>query len=389
MLASKKAQLERYIVDRWYDDRRFAWVDLVLLPLSLITQFVVDRRIKKRVIMEGNPPVVVVGNITVGGTGKTPLIIHIAEKVAQAGLSVAVISRGYGATILDKQAVAEVPADIENKTASADAYGDEPLLIASKLARLSDELGIKTAVVIGKNRLQAYQHATTQGEYDLILADDGMQHYKLPRSFELCVIDGARRFGNGRLLPAGPLRENPSRLSTVSAILVNGSGEGDDLPDYIFSPDTPCGTFRVLPRFLTRVSPSFQVAHLSVSSNQLTSVDKILLLAGIGNPERFFISCQRFIEQSSELAQINFSECQQASFPDHYSYKKEDLDQLIKDYDLTADSIILTTEKDATKLCRFADKVEPMIAMLEIELVGNDMTNQIINSIISLPVRST
>jgi len=149
-------------------------------------------------------PVVVVGNLTVGGTGKTPLVAWLAARLAAAGRRPGIASRGYrGSTLAARLVAADDPAAI---------VGDEPLLLARHT---------RLPVAIGRARAAAAQLLIEIG-CDVVICDDGLQHYALARDLEIAVIDGERRFGNGRLLPAGPLRETPDRLAAVGAIVVNG-----------------------------------------------------------------------------------------------------------------------------------------------------------------------
>ncbi|MEQ1667652.1 MAG: tetraacyldisaccharide 4'-kinase, partial [Sulfuriferula sp.] len=153
-------------------------------------------------------PVIVVGNISVGGTGKTPLVIYLAQQLQQRGWRVGIISRGYGGTASTPTAV--------TPDSNPLVVGDEPLLIARRT---------QCHLWIGRDRPAAARALlAAHPEVNVIISDDGLQHYALARTLNIAVIDGARGFGNARLLPAGPLRESVSRLSSMNAIVINQTG---------------------------------------------------------------------------------------------------------------------------------------------------------------------
>ena len=204
-------------------------------------------------------PLIVVGNVTVGGTGKTPLVIWLAGELAALGLKVAVITRGYG-----REAHAGVLS--VNADSSASAVGDEALLIFRRA---------QLPVYVCRDRLAAARAAVAAGA-QVVIADDGLQHLRLARDFEIALLDAARGLGNGALLPAGPLREPPARLGSVGAVVLTGAGAyqhpgalrmqlraGQLLPLNGAGPAVPLAAFR------TRCVHAF---------------------AGIGNPQRFFAS---------------------------------------------------------------------------------------------------
>lgn len=186
-------------------------VYLLLLPLSWLYGLVsglirLSYRCGLRKSWRAPVPVVIVGNLTAGGNGKTPMVIWLVEQLQQRGYRVGVVSRGYGG----KSAVYPLVLDAQTTTRQA---GDEPVLIYQRTG---------APVAISPKRAEAVQALLNQGELDLIITDDGLQHYALQRDFELVVIDGVRRFGNGWWLPAGPMRERVSRLKTVDACVANG-----------------------------------------------------------------------------------------------------------------------------------------------------------------------
>jgi tetraacyldisaccharide 4'-kinase len=245
-------------------------------------------------------PVIVVGNIFVGGTGKTPLVCWLCERLQARGRRPGIVLRGYGGRATRwPQAVA---ADSD-----PDLVGDEAVLLARRTG---------VPVAAGPARAAAAALLVEAG-CDVVVSDDGLQHYALARDIEIAVIDAARGIGNGRCLPAGPLREPPSRLATVDLVIANG-GE-NPLTPFCFrlaaEPLRPLGPIPAAP-------PAGGRAHA---------------VAGIGNPQRFFEQLRR---QGFELIEH--------AFPDHHRYRPDQLN--------FADGLpILMTEKDAVKIAGFTD----------------------------------
>jgi len=252
-------------------------------------------------------PVVVVGNLTAGGNGKTPVVIWLVEQLQLRGLNPAVVSRGYGGK------APHYPLLLDTQTPAAQA-GDEPVLIYQRTG---------APVAVSPQRSEAIQ-ALMRAHKDIsvIITDDGLQHYALQRDIEIVVIDGERRFGNGWWLPAGPMRERASRLASVDAIITNGGkAHGGEIP------------MRLVPR---------QWINLATGQSlPLTAlVDKpAVAFAGIGYPPRFF----------STLHAQGIYPQQEYAFDDHQAYRVEDIAALASD-----DQAVLMTEKDAVKCRSFA-----------------------------------
>ncbi|MBB3228378.1 tetraacyldisaccharide 4'-kinase [Luteibacter sp. Sphag1AF] len=288
---------------RWYDGRQ---PPLWTLPLEALYRRTVTRKEERfrrdpSLAVRLAVPVVVVGNITIGGTGKTPLIIALARALVERGYRPGVVSRGYGGSergpaLLDAQS-------------SAATVGDEPCLIFQS--------GVPVA--IGRQRPEAARLLINEG-CDVVLADDGLQHYRLARDVEICVIDGERRFGNARLLPAGPLREPLSRLDRVDFIVNNGGRLVDDE-----IPMTLRGGFAI------NMADPEQVLPLSDFTER-----PVHAVAGIGNPGRFFRSLR---DQGVDV--------RDHAFADHHAFSASDL---------TFDDgcPVLMTDKDAVKCRAFA-----------------------------------
>ena len=214
MTDTRPLSIEQRLVKAWYAKR--SWI-VLLAPLAWLFRLLVAvRRFILQTRYQGRKfsvPVAVIGNISVGGSGKTPLIIALVSALAERGYRVAVISRGYGAQ------GACLPLEVKLHTA-VEHCGDEPLVIKRSLEQYG------CSVVVGPNRKQAADYVVANCPCDLILSDDGMQHYGLHRDIEIAVIDGARGFGNGLCLPAGPLREPISRLLSVDFVASNGPFKG-------------------------------------------------------------------------------------------------------------------------------------------------------------------
>jgi tetraacyldisaccharide 4'-kinase len=244
-------------------------------------------------------PVVVVGNITAGGTGKTPLTLALVDALTACGWRPGVVSRGYGGTQRE-------PALLDDRPDPA-RYGDEPCLIRAS--------GVPVAV--GRDRPAAAALLLRAG-CNVVIADDGLQHYALARDVEICVIDGARRFGNGRLLPAGPLREPLSRLRHVDFRVCNGeAGEGE---------------------YAMRLAGGMAVSLTDGAKRPLSDFGghTVHAVAAIGRPERFFESLR-----TQGLTVIGHA------FADHHAFVPRDLA-------VAGDAPLLMTDKDAIKCQSFA-----------------------------------
>ncbi|MCE5232992.1 MAG: tetraacyldisaccharide 4'-kinase [Mizugakiibacter sp.] len=247
-------------------------------------------------------PVLVVGNLSVGGTGKTPLTIALVEALRARGFSPGVVSRGYGGTRGGNRLLDDASDPRED--------GDEPCLIRARTG---------APVAVGRDRPAAARLLLAPG-VDVVIADDGLQHYRLARDLEICVIDGDRRFGNGRLLPAGPLREPPARLDAVDFRVCNGG---------VAAPGEVQMTLEA--RQAEALVGAERPRPLAAFAGQ-----RVHAVAGIGNPERFFAELR-----AQGIAVIAHA------FPDHHRFVPADL--------AFGDSLpVLMTEKDAVKCRPFA-----------------------------------
>jgi len=305
--------MERALTELWY--REHAGPSL-LQPLGWLYGGLVALR--RRAYASGwarsagaGRPVVVVGNLTVGGTGKTPLTIWLARALRATGLRVGIVARGYGSRN------GGIPRRVTVDSLWQEV-GDEPLILARRSA---------CPTVVGTDRLAAARMLAGDG-VDVILADDGLQHLRLARDCEIVVIDGARGIGNGRLLPAGPLREPATRLRQVDAVVMNGVMRRGSLA-------------ALLPGVVLGMQlEATEVLSLDERSRRpLGSFNgqRVHAVAGIGNPQRFF----------SELRAHGLEVIEHA-FPDHHPLTATQV--------AFADALpVLMTEKDAVKCRSFAN----------------------------------
>ncbi|MBT8147279.1 MAG: tetraacyldisaccharide 4'-kinase, partial [Gammaproteobacteria bacterium] len=261
-------------------------------------------------------PVVVVGNISVGGTGKTPLIIGLGRALQKAGLTPGVISRGY----LGK--APHYPFKVVSDSRVEEA-GDEALLIARVL---------NCPMVVDPDRVQALEKLYSDYQCDVVLSDDGMQHYALPRDLEIVVVDGERLFGNGWCLPAGPLREPVSRLDSVPYIVVNGKWNVQESPTEL----QRAYQMSLKPTYLVNLLSGEKKPFRGAPFNMGTKVHAV---TGIGNPNRFF-----------DLLAVLPYEIERHDFPDHHPFSEQDFKAL----NIDQRQPVVMTEKDAVKCQQFA-----------------------------------
>lgn len=340
----------------WY--RKLGWSQ-VLLPAACLFQAVASlrkRTLQKR--YQGKAwrvPLVVIGNINVGGTGKTPLIIALTRHLTARGIKVGIVSRGYGGSAGSKPM--PICAD-----SAVEQCGDEALLIARHT---------NCPVVVCVDRCAAVKHLLDGNELDIILSDDGLQHYRMHRDLEIVVIDRQRGLGNGHCLPAGPLREAPARLNSVDGIVINGvasdpaadssAGAFLDFLDHSLDDALPTR----VPIFAMRLEAREFINLGSgdkVSAEQWSQGQPVHAVAGIGNPERFL----------NTLLALGLQP-QLHGFPDHHVFTADDLH-------FDDDWPLVMTAKDAVKCESLSDTrhwyldVEAIIPPALIDLVENQLT---------------
>ena len=293
-----------FVVDSWY--KKSLWLYL-LTPFSFLFNRLTKRRRRKYIqgksqSYKSDIPIIIVGNLTIGGTGKTPLVAYIAQELNSLGYKPGLVSRGYGGKFRETLEVTE--------ETSVKQTGDEAQILAK----------LNLPFYIDKNRVRAVKTLAENHNCDVIISDDGLQHYNMDRDIEIVFIDGKRSFGNNLTFPAGPLRESKSRLKSVDFIVNNSGPTKDD-------------------EYLMNISPS-KFVHLKTGKSYLIKDwpmhKQVHAVAGLGNPGRFF----------DLLVRLGF-DISRNSFPDHHNFNEDDL--------IFLDHLpIIMTEKDASK-CRTFD----------------------------------
>jgi tetraacyldisaccharide 4'-kinase len=366
-MGSGKGPKAKQLLASWYADKPLSSFPLKMASW-LFTFIAFMRRVFYRVhLLDAyriKAPVIVIGNITVGGTGKTPLVIALAKALDQAGFKVGIVSRGYGADI-------PTPTLVSDRD-RPEHVGDEPAMMARHLPN--------ARIIVGKDRVISAKKLVSDHGCDVIISDDGLQHYRLKRDIEVAVIDGARGVGNGARMPRGPLRESIARLKKVDHIVVNGELTAPaGLSKYITVSDSrlrcaekskACHCERsdaIFSQFARRLrhfvrndklcciqksltanscttmhlQPDWQLLRVDGADKRMPVSEllghKVYAVAGIGNPDRFFGSLR---EKGLSVAEHPFS--------DHYMYTKDDIN-------VSKDEWVVMTEKDAVKCLDFAD----------------------------------
>ncbi len=290
----------------WY---RSSPLTLLLWPLSQLFRLIVSLRhtaYRRGLLKQYRPPVtvIIVGNITVGGSGKTPLVIWLAQTLQEQGFRPGMVSRGYGGQA--KHWPQPVTADSDPQQ-----VGDEPVLVARRT---------QIPIMVGPDRAEAVRQLLANHQCDVIISDDGLQHYALARDIEIVVLDP--RSNNGLMLPAGPLREPIQRLKSVDFMVTSGTNADQNV---------------TATQLKTGAAWSLTDGQQTQPLNQFTH-QKLLAMAGIGNPDRFFTTLQQAGLKTDTRV-----------FADHHQFSADDFTNL-DHYDA-----ILMTEKDAVKCAQFAD----------------------------------
>jgi len=291
--------MRAFILAHWYR-ARLSWFSVLLLPLAWVFRVIIFLRQKFIQSHRCALPVIIVGNITVGGTGKTPFIIWLADFLSRQGFKPGILTRGVGG----------VEPKLPHRVLTSDsvtAIGDEAKLLSIRC---------HAPIIICQNRL-AGARALSQTECDIIICDDGLQHYQLQRDIEILMVDSQRKFGNQQLLPAGPLREPVTRLKTVDLVVSHPLAEADQYAMHWLCHDLVSLT-------QGHKIPLQQLAHKSV-----------IAMAGIGHPQRFF-----------DVLKQHHLQIQPKIFPDHYAYQRQDLD-------FDSQLPVIMTQKDAVKCQTF------------------------------------
>ena len=308
------------MIDKFWYQRSPSLLSYILKPISIIfSKAATNRKLKQQQNQyKSKIPVVIVGNISVGGTGKTPVVRKLAQEYLAKGKNPVIISRGYGAK------AENYPFGIDINT-PASQCGDEP-------AMLYDALKAQVPIVISPQRVDSVKHIEEKyPNTDVIISDDGLQHYKLARDKEIVVGDASRMFGNQLCIPAGPLREPVERLKSVDEVIVIGNCSKDD-QDYIkkYSQNITLAKI-VATEFVNLVSGE------RVSKDSFLDKE-VIAIAGIGNPTKFF---QTLVQNSIKIESKKI-------FKDHHKFMPEDF------ADIKDNQIVVMTYKDAIKCKSFA-----------------------------------
>lgn len=307
--------LQQTLINQWYNPKPWGWI---LWPFTKLFATIVKFRkycySKNWLAKYRAPvPVIIVGNITVGGTGKTPLVIYLAQLLRAHGYNPGIVSRGYKGKVNSVILVSPL---------------SDPKIVSDEAVLLANRGGCP--VIVAKKRAVGVRQIVRHNKVNIIISDDGLQHYGLERDVEIAVIDGDRRFGNGYSLPMGPLREPESRLDNVDLIVVNGGNTHNPREH----------TMRLVCQDVYSLSHPKNVLNIDHFKGKLVHA-----IAGIGYPERFF----------QQLRDLGLEVIPHA-FPDHYAFSPADVafgDQLP----------VLMTEKDAVKCKHFANSKHWVVAV--------------------------
>jgi tetraacyldisaccharide 4'-kinase len=336
--------MEQRLTELWYrESAGFSWLQPFAGLYGLVT------RLRRAAYSRGwlmtqraGKPVIVVGNLTVGGTGKTPVVAWLAAKLSVSGMKVGIVSRGYGRSKSGPEAV--------HAESAWQEVGDEPMLLWQQTG---------CDVVVARDRFAGAQKLVALG-VDVIIADDGLQHLRLARDCEIVVIDGARGFGNGRLLPAGPLREPVSRIRHASLVVVNGAPEHASLQ---------AGEGKLSPASLQMSLAGGEAYRLdglaAPQPLERFTGQRVHAVAGIGNPQRFF----RYLRDYG-------LDVEEHPFPDHHPFTAADL--------TFGDTLpVLMTQKDAVR-CRQLENARlwyvPVAARFS-ELQGRELLDSVVRAL--------
>jgi tetraacyldisaccharide 4'-kinase len=337
-------------------------VTLALTPLSSLYGLAMKAR---RALYESGRfqvhqlgvPVISVGNLTTGGTGKTPLVEWIARELARSGRRVCILTRGYGRQNADSRVVVS---DGNEIVGDANQAGDEPLLLAERLQGLA-------SVIADADRVSAAHWAIQNLKTEVFVLDDGFQHLRVARDLNILTVDAGNPWGNGRVLPAGTLRESPTELARADCIVITRIDEPnaiEQLQARITSQNT-CPVFSSRMQF-NGLRP-LQSGQTSVEAADLRAL-KTSAFCGLGNPSSFF----------SLLEQSGYNVVDRQVFRDHHRYTQPDIDRIIHEAVARKAQVLLTTAKDEVKLRRFSFELPCFVVDMEIEIENHEKFKKLI-----------
>jgi tetraacyldisaccharide 4'-kinase len=305
-------------------------------------------------------PVISVGNLTTGGTGKTPLVEWIAGELAQAGNRVCILTRGYGRRSAGSRVIVS---DGNEILADAARAGDEPLLLAERLKGLA-------AVISDGDRVSAARWAVEHFHSEVFVLDDGFQHLRVARDLNILTIDATNPWGNGRLLPAGVLRESRAELARADCIIITRADDPNSTAELVReitakSKDRPLFSSRM--RLVGLRSVPASVGQPLIAGAEI-GASKIAAFCALGNPESFF----------SLLRRGGYELVHTQSFRDHHSYTQTDVDRVVRESIKRGAKVLLTTAKDEVKLRSFKFELPCYAADIEIEIENNEKLRELI-----------
>jgi tetraacyldisaccharide 4'-kinase len=324
-----------------------------VMPLSVVAsfayRFVTDIRnflYDTRLIKSEKLPayVISIGNLTTGGTGKTPVTAEIANQLTAAGKRVAVVSRGYGGKLDIKNT--NIISDGKEVFHTAEMAGDEPYWIATNAPG--------TVVITGKNRVRSGKLAIEKFNCDVLLVDDGFQHRKLQRDLDIVLIDGERVFGNGLLLPVGPLREPANNIKRADEVIIVNKNVTASYKTLCLQNEWK-SKYGIEPYICEFIPDKIY----NIQTGQIAEEIKLAVaFTGIGQPGSFF----------SFLDAKGIKLAAKKTFPDHYLYTDNDLKEIIKTARELGASGLITTEKDAVKIKPYIEQIDAQIPVYALKL---------------------
>ena len=340
-------------------------VTLALTPLSSI--YSVAMKARRALYRTGlfrvhdlGVPVISVGNLTTGGTGKTPLVEWIARELAQTGKRVCILTRGYGRR---RAGARVIVSDGDEIIADAARAGDEPLLLAERLKGLA-------AVISDADRVSAARWAVEHFHSDVFVLDDGFQHLRVARNLNILTVDATNPWGNGRLLPAGVLRESRTELTRAECIVITRADDPNptaELQREIKAQSKDCPVFCSRMRLVGLRAVQGTPDQPLIAGEEIRA-SKIAAFCGLGNPESFF----------SLLRRGGYQPVHTKSFRDHHRYTQTDVDRIVRESVARGAQILLTTAKDEVKLRSFKFELPCYTADIAIEIENEKKLRELI-----------
>ena len=357
--------LEKFIIKVWYpQDAYILFLSKILSPIGYIYIFgSYINKLKSKVIYtnknNSNPHIIVVGNITAGGTGKTPIVIHIANMLFKKGFKVAVITRGYGGTYSDATPI------LINYNSDPIKYSDEAVLLANKLKDIP--------IICCRKRENSIKYIKDNYSIDIIISDDGLQYTNLNPDTKLLIVDGDRGFGNNSYIPIGPLRNSLSYIKNVDQVIINGN-PNNELIQSISKYNKNILITKPIVKYVRKIygSNEIKLTDLQIARNLILEYDNINFFTAIGNSKKFFDTALDLLNLQPDNKKIKYH-----SFCDHYNFIGSDFT------DLKKTSAYVMTSKDAVKfnsidleeeICCFIIEIDVPLSM---DFIINRVTDNI------------